>query len=322
MPGLAHRPRNAGQHGRDLAELVRRRHRRQRSARARACPRTARADPACRPDRGSPSSASTAAGSALAADVTTTSPGSVLSTCVRLKNSLAVPRDRHLVARPRPRARADVNTKMPSDVAGFGIGRARRAPAGRSRSTCMPVTMPVVADVLAGERRVSAAALDVVNRRGRGRAAVASATRELRGVGAPIEKSMLLLLESKQPPRLRSAAVVLVSRGRRSRAFEAVRARRSRRDPRSPPPDTRRRSAAVVDLQRDLAGAGAHRDRARSRPARAAARPAGSCRLLDEVVAARRDAAGERRHLPRASAGRRRGTAPTSRRDRPSSCRD
>src|SRR5262245_14375157 len=32
----------------------------------------------------------------------------------------------------------------------------------------------------------------------------------LRGLGGPIEKSILLLFESKQPPRLRRAAVVLL----------------------------------------------------------------------------------------------------------------
>ena len=46
----------------------------------------------------------------------------------------------------------------------------------------------------------------------------------MRGFGAPMEKSMLLLLESKQPLRFLSAAVVWSAGVDRSRTFEAVRA--------------------------------------------------------------------------------------------------
>ena len=73
-----------------------------------------------------------AAGSALPTTVTSTSPGSELSICVRLKNSLAVPRADDGVADRRPPASPTVNTKMPCDVGGLasavGIGVCRKKP--------------------------------------------------------------------------------------------------------------------------------------------------------------------------------------------------
>ena len=111
----------------------------------------------------------TAAGSGRAVAVTVTSPGSELSTWVKLKNSLTVPRA--VTWLPTATAGvAKVNTKMPSDVAGLASASASVA-CRKKPFDLIPVTRPVVNDVRPGKRRHSAAALDVVDGRRDRRAA-------------------------------------------------------------------------------------------------------------------------------------------------------
>ena len=68
------------------------------------------------------------------------------------------------------------------------------------------VTMPVVITSCPANGDAAPLPLDVVNLC-RYRDAASRRRAELRGVGVPTEKSTLFLSESKQPPRLRIAAV-------------------------------------------------------------------------------------------------------------------
>ena len=182
-----------------------------------ASPRSARVGRSVQPDRESAAVSTTAAGSGRAVAVTVTSPGSELSTWVKLKNSLTVPRA--VTWLPTATAGvAAVNTKMPSDVAGLASASASGA-CRKKPFDLIPVTRPVVttSDPANGETAPlpwmswMAAATGVQLRVG---------VAELRGSGLPIAKSTLLLSESKQPPRLRMAAVVLRRGSRRATAFE------------------------------------------------------------------------------------------------------
>ena len=244
-----------------------------RRARQRACAslRIARADRLRRPDRGwSVVSATGDRQRRGRSSRTTTSPGSVLSSCVRLKNSLAVPAT--VTASPTATAGAvDVKTKSAFRRRGIRRQRRRPASAGRTRLSSAPVTMPVVVTSWPSERRREAAALDVVNR-GRREVAAPGRRRALRGVGAPIEKVDVVVVRNRSSRRACAARPSCCSAaGVGAAPFEAVRARRSRPGRRCPASRTCAGSAVVVRTQRHLAGRRGHRDRCRSRPAPAAA---------------------------------------------------
>src|SRR5687767_14772494 len=84
----------------------------------------------------------TGAGNGLPEELTVTSPGNVLSSCVRLKNSVAVPST--ATASPATTVGAlDVNTKIASEVAGL-LSSLTTTSCMKKPFVFRAVTMPVV----------------------------------------------------------------------------------------------------------------------------------------------------------------------------------
>src|SRR5687768_7794909 len=149
-----------------------------------------------------------AAGSVLPLELTVTSPASVLSSCVRLKNSVAVPLTVTKSPTTAEVAVFEVKTKMPSEVAG-SVSAPASAVWRKNPFALRAVTMPVV--VTSWPKYVVARPLPWIWLIAAGTySQLRVAVELLRGVGWPTEKSAELLLESRQPPRLRKAAVVLL----------------------------------------------------------------------------------------------------------------
>ena len=210
------------------------------------------------------------------------------------KNSVAVPITLTVVAGRHRRRR-----RLREDEHAVHRGRPRTADANRRWEEPVPfaVTMPVVATNWP-VRRERAAALNLAESSAWVAVQLFAGVAELRGAGpAATEKSTSLLLESIQPPRLRSAAVVLVAGSIGLVASDMSPWRRSPQGPRCWTPDHGHGDRSRCFLQRDLASdVGPPKLPPRRRRQRR--RPAGTLPLLNQEIAPRRDGAGQRRHLP------------------------
>ena len=293
--GLAYRSRDAREHREGLAKPVGGRNRDRASRRASACLRSARVDRAFRLDRGWLVVSATAAGSAWPLDSTETSPGSELSSWVRLKNSVAVPRA--VTASPTATAGAEeVNTNTACDVA--GLPSPSSDVCRKNPFVFRPVTTPVVVTSRPRNGVAEPAALDLVNGR-RNEVAAPRRRGAVARVGLSRPRSRRCCCRNRSTRRACAGRPACCSWPRSARSLPRRSSLRSQRDrPRCQAPGTRPQWDVVVcaaplsphrrtwRLLPVLSGVGRARGAARAR------------RLLHQVVPARSNRAVEQRYRP------------------------